>query len=219
LRKSLSLILILISLLAVACGCADTKSHSKGVYMLLDSSGTYSKELQQAKAIINYLLGTLDPGDSFAVAKIDSASFTEKDILVKMTFDKRPSVSNKQKRLFKKKIEDYISSISKGSSYTDITGGILQAVEYLNETGAGNKRILIFSDLREDLKQGQKRDFPIRVSGCEVVALNVSKLRSDNVDPREYYSRVEKWKKRVEAGGGTWRVVNDLGRLDSILGG
>jgi hypothetical protein len=216
LRKWLSLILI--PLLAVACGCADTKSHSRAIYMLLDSSGTYSKELKAAQAIVNYILGTLDPGDSFAVAKIDSASFTEKDILVKMTFDRRPSVANKQKRLFKQKVENYLSSVTKGSAYTDITGGILQAVEYLNETGAGKKRILIFSDLREDLKQGQKRNFGIRVTGCQIVALNVTKLRSDNVDPREYYSRVEKWKKRIETGGGTWRVINDLGRLDSILG-
>jgi hypothetical protein len=216
LRKWLSLILI--SLLAVACGCVDTRSHSRAIYMLVDSSGTYSKELREAQVIVNYILSTLDSGDSFAVARIDSASFTEKDIIVKMTFDRRPSVANRQKRLFKQKVEDFLASVTKGSAYTDITGGILQGVEYLNETGAGNKRILIFSDLREDLKQGQKRDFGIRVNGCDVVALNVTKLRSDNIDPREYYSRVEKWKKRIEAGGGTWKVINDLGRLDSVLG-
>lgn len=210
--------LILISFLALVFGCADKTSHSRGIYMLLDSSGTYSKDLQDARTIVNYILGTLDPGDSFAVAKIDSASFTEKDIIVKMTFDRRPSVANKQKRLFKQRVDGFLTSVTKGSAYTDITGGILQAMEYLNETGAGKKRILIFSDLKEDLKQGHKRDFGIRVTGCEVVALNVTKLRSDNIDPREYYSRVEKWKERIEAGGGTWRVINDLNRLDSILG-
>ena len=215
-KKLLSMILI--ALLSVAFGCADRTSRARGIYMLLDSSGTYSKELHEAQSIINYILGTLDPGDSFAVAKIDSASFTERDIIVKMTFDRRPSVANKQKRLFKKKVEDFVSSTTKGSAYTDITGGILQAVDYLSEAGTGKKRILVFSDLREDLKQGHQRDFGIRVAGCEVVALNVTKLRSDNIDPREYYSRVEKWKKRVEAGGGTWQVINDLGRLDSILG-
>ena len=50
-----------------------------------------------------------------------------------------------------------------------------------------------------------------------MVALNVTKLRSDNVDPREYMKRLEYWKKRTEGGGGSWRVVNDLERLDSIL--
>ena len=215
-KKRLSLIPI--CLVLIVGGCADTTSHSKGVYMLLDSSGTYTNELTGAQSIINYLLGTLEPGDSFGIAKIDSASFSEKDIIAKMTFDKRPSVTNKQKRLFKQKVEDFVRSVTKGSAYTDITGGILQASEYLNETGAGKKYILIFSDLKEDLKKGHIRDFGILVSGCDVVALNVTKLRSDNIDPREYYDRVEKWKARVEAGGGNWRMINDLGRLDAILG-
>jgi hypothetical protein len=52
-----------------------------------------------------------------------------------------------------------------------------------------------------------------------VVALNVTKLRSDNVDPREYYKRVADWRARVEAGGGNWRIVNDLERLENIFEG
>jgi hypothetical protein len=50
-----------------------------------------------------------------------------------------------------------------------------------------------------------------------VVALNVTKLRKDNIDPRLYFNRVEAWKERIETGGGTWRVINDLERLDAIL--
>ncbi len=206
----------LLSSLLLVSGCPDTTSHSQGVYMLLDSSGTYKKEIKRAQAIINYLLGTLQPGDSLAVARIDSASFSEKDIISKMTFDRRPSMTNQQKRLFKQKVDEFVAKV-KGSAYTDITGGVLQAVEYLNETGAGKKHILIFSDLKEELVKGHVRDFPIQLSGCKVVALNVTKLRSDNVDPREYYKRVDQWKERVEAGGGHWRVVNDLERLESIL--
>jgi len=206
----------LLSSLLLVSGCPDTTSHSQGVYMLLDSSGTYKKEIKRAQAIINYLLGTLQPGDSLAVARIDSASFSEKDIISKMTFDRRPSMTNKQKRLFKQKVDEFVAKV-KGSAYTDITGGVLQAVEYLNETGAGRKHILIFSDLKEELVKGHVRDFPLQVSECKVVALNVTKLRSDNVDPREYYKRVDQWKERVEAGGGHWRVINDLERLESIL--
>lgn len=218
-KRSVCLIsLFTLFILPALTGCADTTSHTKGVYMLLDSSGTYTNELKQAQSIINYLLGTLTPGDSFGIAKIDSGSFSEKDIIAKMTFDKRPSVSNQQKRLFKQKVDEFIASVKKGSAYTDITGGILQASEYLHEAGAGKKYILIFSDLKEDLKKGHIRDFPIQVPGCEVVALNVTKLRSDNVDPREYYDRVQKWEERVTEGGGHWRVVNDLNRLENILG-
>jgi hypothetical protein len=56
------------------------------------------------------------------------------------------------------------------------------------------------------------------MDGFEVVALNVTKLRTDDVDPREYMNRLESWQSRVESGGGTWRVINDLDRLDHILG-
>ena len=214
-KKYLALILLL---LPFFWGCPDTTSHSRGVYMLLDTSGTYKKELKRAEAIINYLLGTLQPGDSMAVARIDSGSFSEKDIVAKMTFDKRPSVANQQKRLFKQKIDNFVQT-AKGSAYTDITGGVLQSVEFLNEAGAGQKYILIFSDLKEELVKGHVRNFPIQVDGCNVVALNVTKLRSDNVDPREYYKRVEDWRARVEAGGGNWRIVNDLERLENIFEG
>jgi hypothetical protein len=213
-KKLLTFSLVFISLFL--SGCVDTTSHSQAVYMLIDSSGTYQQEAKKAQAIINYLLGTLQPGDSLAVARIDSASFSEKDIISKMTFDKRPSVTNQQKRLFKQKVDEFVATV-KGSAYTDITGGIMQAVEYLNETGSGKKYVLIFSDLKEEIVKGHIRDFPIQLSGCRVAALNVTKLRSDNVDPREYYKRVEAWQARVETGGGRWRVINDLERLDAIL--
>ncbi|MGD8924117.1 MAG: hypothetical protein PVG64_04245, partial [Syntrophobacterales bacterium] len=143
-KKLLTLILFASMLL---WGCADTTTHTRGVYMLLDTSGTYKKELKRAEAIINYLLGTLQPGDTLAVARIDSGSFSEKDIVAKMTFDQRPSVANQQKRLFKEKVDEFVTT-AKGSAFTDITGGVLQSVEYLNESGAGKKYILIFSDLK-----------------------------------------------------------------------
>ena len=47
--------------------------------------------------------------------------------------------------------------------------------------------------------------------------LMVSKLISDNIDPREYQDRMLAWTQRVESGGGTWRVINDLERLDGLL--
>jgi hypothetical protein len=197
-------------------GCADTTSRSRAVYMLMDTSGTYAAELEKARAIVNYLLGTLQPGDSLAVARIDTGSFSEKDIINKVTFDGRPSRSNEQKRVFRQAIDDFIHSV-KRSPYTDITGGVLQAVEYLNETRAAKKIVLIFSDMEEELAKGFVRDFPIQISDIRVVALNVTKLRQDIIDPRKYMSRLEQWKKRVETGGGTWQVINDLERLDRIL--
>jgi len=209
-------ILFLLGGVLLLTGCVDNTSRSHAVYMLMDTSGTYTTELKKAQSIINYLLGTLNPGDAFAVARIDTGSFSEKDIIAKATFDDRPSVSNEQKRVFVKKVDDYVEG-AKGSAYTDITGGILQAIEFLNETGAGRKTILIFSDLVEDLKPGHIRDIPLQLNGIEVVALNVTKLRQDIIDPRKYLGRLDEWRDKVEAGKGSWRVVNDLDRLDRIL--
>ncbi len=212
--KHLILILALCGLMTG--GCTDTGSHATGVYMLLDTSGTYKQELDQALRIIDYLLGTLQPGDSLVVARIDSGSFSEKDIICKMTFDGRPTVANQQKRQFRETVHAFVQTVE-GSPYTDITGGVVQGVEYLRETGAGHRRILVFSDLKEELPDGHVRDFPLELAGCGVVALNVTKLRSDNVDPREYFARVAFWEDRVVSGGGTWELVNDLDNLHMMV--
>lgn len=211
------LLSIVLPLAVVLAGCTDTTSKATGVYVLLDTSGTYAKELDKAGTIIKYLLGTLQPGDSIAVARIDSASFSEKDIVAKVTFDSRPSVSNQQKRVFADQISKFVSTV-KGSAYTDISGGMLQAVEYLNETGAGKKYILIYSDLEEELAKGHVRDFIIPLKDVRVVALNVTKLRADTIDPRKYLDRIENWRAKVNSGGGTWKVLNDLDRPEKILG-
>lgn len=200
---------------ALLAGCSST-APGTGVYLLLDTSGTYAQELDRARSVINYLLGTLDPGDSFAVARIDAGSFSEKDILMRMTFDERPSVANDEKRLFMEKVGAFTDTVS-SASHTDITGGVLQAVEWLNEVGPGSKTVLIFSDMEEDLPEGFIRDFPMDVTGVRVIALNVTKLRPDNVDPRGYAARLEEWRERIESGGGEFAVINDMERLDRAL--
>lgn len=197
-------------------GCTPTAPRNTGVYLLLDTSGTYNEELKKAQSIILYTLSKLQPTDSFAVARIDTGSFSEKDIIAKATFDDRPSSANVQKRAFADAIKTFVDH-SKPASYTDITGGLLQGIEFLNEKNSGRKAILIFSDLKEDLDKGYIRDVPLELEGFEVVALNVTKLRSDNYDPREYLSRVETWRQRVEKAGGRWRMINDLERLDGLL--
>lgn len=209
------LITCLISVTLVACG--QPKPTNKAVYLLIDTSGTYTEELNKAQTILNYLLATLDSGDSIAVARIDSGSFSEKDVVSRVTFDQRPSVANDQKRLFKTDMDRFVATVNRGSAHTDITGGILQAADYLNETGASEKYVLVFSDLEEDLEKGHIRDFPITLSGIHVVALNVTKLRSDNIDPRDYMNRLANWQQRVLDGGGDWRVVNDFERLDHLI--
>jgi hypothetical protein len=196
--------------------CTPPGPHNTGVYLLVDTSGSYNRQMSKAEQITLYALSRLQSSDSIAVARIDTASFTEKNIIAKATFDDRPSTTNQQKRAFASRVEKFVDQATP-APYTDISGGLLQAIEFLNEKRTARKEILIFSDMKEDLAKGYVRDIPLDFKGFDVVALNVTKLRSDNFDPRQYLARLEEWRARVEKGGGHWRVINDLDRLDGLL--
>jgi hypothetical protein len=220
-KRMLSTAIVIMLGLALLASCSSggpPKDRTHGVYMLIDTSGTYAGELDKALTVINYLLGTMNPGDVLAVAKVSSRSFSEKDIIAKATFTSDPVRANHQKRAFRDKIDKFAKSMKRGSAYTDITGGIIQAAQFLNEANPGRKTVLIFSDMQEELGKSTVRDFPIELSGIRFVALNVTKLRTDNVDPRRYMGRLEWWQKRVtSAGAMDWRVVNDLEHLERIF--
>ncbi len=205
-------------LFIVACG--PETSHNQAVYMLIDTSGTYAKETGKAQQVVNYLLGTLNPGDALAVGRVKSRSFSEKEIVAKVSLGKDPLAANAQKRAFSEQFAAFTKTTkdAKGSRHTDITGGILLAAEFLNESQAGRKTIVIFSDMQEELDYKTVRDFPIRLDGIRVVALNVTKLDTDNVDPRRYMDRLEWWEKRARTAGALdWKVVNDMEHLDRIF--
>ena len=213
-KKGLMVSLFLFVLL-VQFGCSEPR-EKRAVYVLVDTSGTYSEQFDKVQSVLRYLLGALQPGESLALARIDSESFNEKDIVARMSFDLRPSMANAQKRAFIESINKFEEDLT-ASKYTDITGGILQAIEYLNETRATQRTILIFSDLKEEIKKGQIRNFPISFNGIRVVAINVTKLKSDNVDPRKYQARIDDWAQRVEQGGGEWQVINEMNNLSRIV--
>jgi hypothetical protein len=209
------------ALLLAGCGGSEI-NHRQAVYVLVDTSGTYANEVAKARKVVNYLLGSLQPGDSLAVGKVKSRSFSEKDIVAKVTLGMDPVQANAQKRQFSEQINAFTESIEgmKGSVYTDITGGMMQAAEFLAETGARNRTIIVFSDMQEELDYKTVRNFPIRLDGIRVIALNVTKLATDNVDPRRYLDRLAWWEQRAKAAGASeWRVVNDLEHLDRVFDG
>jgi hypothetical protein len=208
-------VFLLVATLATGA-CTPPGPHNTGVYLLVDTSGSYNRQMNKAEQITLYALSRLQSSDSIAVARIDTASFSEKNIIAKATFDDRPSTTNQQKRAFASRVEQFVDQTT-AAPYTDISGGLLQAIEFLNEKRTARKEILIFSDMKEDLAKGYVRDIPLDFKGFDVVALNVTKLRSDNFDPRQYLARLEEWRVRVEKGGGHWRVINDLDRLDGLL--
>jgi len=209
-------LLLLLASALVLDSCGPPAARNTGVYLLVDTSGSYNRQVGKAAQIALYTLTRLQSSDTIAVARIDTASITEKDIIAKATFDDRPSTANAQKRAFASRLEKFVDQ-SPSASYTDITGGLLQAIEFLNEKHPARKEILILSDMKEELAKGYVRDVPLDFHGFDVVALNVTKLRADNFDPRLYMARLDQWRDRVEKGGGHWRVINDLDHLDGML--
>ncbi len=212
-------LLAALALLCLVPACGEQGSQRRAVYMLLDTSGSYAQEADKAQYVVKWLVGTLNPGDSFALARVKSRSFSEKEIIAKVTFVKDPIQINRQKKALLDQLGSLRDQSKGGSAYTDISGGMLQAAEFLNETGAGRKTILIFSDMQEELDKQTKRDIPLNLSGIRVVAINVTKLKTDNVDPTRYSGRLQAWEKRVMSGGkaASWRVVNDLDHLDRLF--
>ena len=85
--------------------CAPSPPRNTGVYLLVDTSGSYNRQVRKAEQITLYALTRLQSSDSIAVARIDTGSFTEKDIIAKATFDDRPSTANQQKRAFASHVE------------------------------------------------------------------------------------------------------------------
>jgi hypothetical protein len=208
-------------LLAAAAGltaCAGAiQQHTRAIVLLIDTSGTYAKQIDKVKKIIGAILLKLDPRDSVAVVRIDSESFTEKNILGRTTLPDAEGAANAEKAAFHAKILKILAT-EEPSPYTDITGGMLEAIEYLNEKDTARKQILIFSDMEEDLKPDTvRREVPLNLKGIEVIALNVTKLRKDNKDPRKYMARLAVWKQRVEKGAGQWKVINDVEHLEGFI--
>ncbi|HYL18277.1 MAG TPA: VWA domain-containing protein, partial [Burkholderiales bacterium] len=123
---------LLVAATVLLTSCAPSAPHNVGVYLLVDTSGTYTRQVSKAQQIVLFALSRLQPADSIAVARIDTGSFSEKNIIAKATFDDRPSTANQQKRAFASRVEQFIDE-TKAAPYTDITGGLLQAIEFLNE--------------------------------------------------------------------------------------
>jgi len=220
--KTPGLSLLLCLLVAVLVACTEQNKafvdhqEKRAVYVLVDASGHYSSTFNDVQKVMRYLLRTLQPGESLALARIDSGSFNESDIVARMTFDIRPSMANAQKRAFLQMLENF-SKDTRSSKQTDITGGTLQAIEYLNEAGSRSKHILLFSDLKEETREDKVRDFPVNYSGASVVAMYGSNLQSKNLLSKDYVKRMEYWENKVEKGMGSWKQITDLDQLDTIF--
>jgi hypothetical protein len=199
-------------------GCA-TGPRGRAVYVLVDTSGSYIQAVPKAARIIRYLLGTLEPGDTIAVARITSLSFTNKDRVAAITLSRRPAQADAEKRAMAARVSAFVKAMEKrrGTAYTDISGALLEAAHFLRGIPAARKEIIVVSDMRQDLPPGAVRHVPLPLNQVSVFAVNVIKSYGENMNPTRYIARMHKWKARIAKGGGRFIIVHQLSRLPALL--
>lgn len=198
--------------LLLAGACSDGRAHAHATCVLVDVSGTYFDQRAEAVRIIERgLLPKVQPGDSLFVLRIHDRSYDKASVEAAATFDTQPSRANAQKLALAAKLDRFARSEGRPARHTDISGALLLAAEYLRETRAGRKSIVIFSDLKEELPRGARRTLgPGELAGIEVTAMNVKRLAADELDPAAYRARLAGWgSKLTQAGAAGWKVVLD----------
>lgn len=211
------------SMIAVAAlclaGCTDPRAYNRSVAVLVDVSGTYVDQKPEVVSLVKRgILPSLNPGDSLVVVRIDAKSYERDNIEASVHLDVRPSKANAQKLDFGKKLDTFVKRVDR-TSHTDIRGAMMLASEYLRETGAGQRTMILFSDLVEDLPKGSTRTLsPTEFEGVQVLAMNVKRLDRDNANPTMYRDRLARWEKTVTASGASeWQVLLDPERMLEVL--
>ncbi len=208
-------LLALLALLWGLPGCSlDT--GSRALYVLVDVSGTYHRELPKAVNAVRWIVAESHPLDFLTVAKISNRSFSDREIVFSRLFPSRPSETESMKRSLKGVIDAFARTPA--SPWTDIRGALYQAGSTLAGKHARLKAVIIFSDLVED-HHGIDRSMQLPdLSGVHVLAVNVIKLRSDNRDPRRYFKRIERWRNALlKAGAAGFHLVSDPAELPEKL--
>ena len=211
--------LILAVAVAALSSCSSGRNYALAIVALVDVSGTY---LDQKEEVINLIkkgiLPKLNPGDSLFVIRIDDESYKKSNLEGSMTLDVRPSKANAQKMAFAAKLDEFAKKRER-ARHTDIRGAMMLGAEYLKETGAGSRTMVVFSDLEEDLPKGVKRTLaPDEFAGMRVFAMNVKKLNADNANPTAYRARLASWQQQATSHGAKeFKVVIDPEKLDELL--
>jgi hypothetical protein len=202
----------------VIAGCSISEHRNRGVYVLLAVARADSPTRNENQELLNTLLTLLRPDDILAVARIDTRSFSERDIIAEIRFDQRPSAAIRQKRAFKDRFDNFFAHAS-GHPAMDLTGGILQAIEYLNSSRCAHKYILLFSDLKQEPIGGDARHAPFQLSGFTVIGLHPAQAQRQEQNPEQARRRGETWRDRIENSGGQWQLVDDIAALAPVFEG
>ena len=205
--------------LPLALSCSSGKNYAQAIVALVDVSGTYADQKPEVVNVIKRgILPKLQPGDSIFVIRIDDESYKKANVEGGMTLDVRPSTANAQKLQFASQMDEFAAKHQR-SRHTDIRGAMMLASEYLKETGAGQRTMVVFSDMEEDLPKGVKRTLaPDEFAGMRILAMNVKKLSGDNMNPSVYRQRLASWQQQAKSHGAKeFQVVLEPEKLDELL--
>ncbi|MGD8350232.1 MAG: hypothetical protein PVI79_13380 [Gammaproteobacteria bacterium] len=212
---------LLAAVLAVsAAACSDNKLYETSYCALVDVSGTYAGEKASVvKTIKAGIVPQMIPGDSLFFVMIDSNSYSEDNLVTKLTLDYRPTTANEQKLAVAKKLDEF----SKGNAYsklTDVSGGLMLCADYLKATKSGTQVMFVFSDMNEELPKGVVRKFEENeFQGIDIVAMNIIKLNKDSANPEVYRKRLDDWSKRTTTSGArSWHTLIDATKIPEYIG-
>lgn len=220
-RKIIKYFLVAVSVSSMIAACTDNKEYETSYCTLVDISGTYSAEKKGVVNIVKAgILPRMIPGDSLFFVKIDSNSYSDENLVTKLTLDYRPTQANNQKMILAKKLDKFGSGKAK-SRMTDISGAMMLCSDYLKATQSGTQVIFIFSDMKEELPAGVVRKFADdEFAGIDIAAMNVIKLKKDSANPEVYRKRMRKWDQRfISSGANSWTTLLDATKIEEFIYG
>ena len=205
---------------AAAClvaSCGAITSKSTAIFMLVDASGTYVKQVPEAITTAKLVTSRLNSNDMFAFGQIGSCSFSDESLVVRRTLPGTPSRAAYTKQEVFGELDDYGARVE-ATAWTDIKGGLRYAADELFQSDQNSRVIVIVSDLVEDVSPDcDTSGLALDLEGITVVATNVIKLDAEASDPDAYYARLRDWQAVVEEAGGTWVHANSRDRLLDML--
>ena len=218
-RKIIQHILLAISASSIVAACSDSKEYETSFCTMVDISGTYAKEKKSVVNIVKAgILPEMLPGDSLFFVQIDSNSYAEENLITKLTLDYRPTQANSQKLTMSKTLDKFGKGKAR-SKLTDISGAMMLCSDYLKATQSGTQVMFVFSDMKEELPAGVKRNFADdEFKGIDIAAMNVIKLNKDSANPEVYRKRLKKWNKRImSSGASSWTTLLDATKIQEFI--
>ena len=212
-------VLLAVTLATAVAGCTDSKQYETSFCSLIDISGTYAGEKSSVVNTVKAgIVPQMIPGDSLFFVKIDSNSYSEDNLVTKLTLDYRPTRANSQKLAVARKLDDFGKGKAR-SNLTDISGALMLCSDYLKATRSGTKVMFVFSDMNEELPKGVVRKFADdEFDGIDIVAMNIIKLNKDSINPEVYRKRLEQWHQRATTSGArSWNTLIDATKIAEYI--